>query len=98
LTLVDSQENPRGGTPPADQPYYYVERALDVIKTSGLAYEVEPLGTTIEGDSEAAVATALRAHQAVLDAGADSVITVIKIAQRRQGATTMQDLVGKHRT
>ena len=97
MALVEIQVLPRGGAAPPDQPDYYVERAIDVIKASGLEYEVEPLGTTIQGQIDAAMATALSAHKAPLEAGADAVITIIKIAQSREDAITMQDLVAKHR-
>lgn len=97
MALVEIQVIPRGGTPPPGEPYYFVERAIDVIKASGLEYEVEPLGTTIQGEIDAALETAIRAHKAPLEAGAESVITIIKIAQSRTDAVTMQDLVSKHR-
>ncbi len=97
MALVEIQVIPSGGARPEGQPYYFVERAIDVLKASGLPYEVEPLGTTIEGALEAAMAAAIQAHKAPLEAGADSVVTIIKIAQRREDTVTMQDLVGKHR-
>jgi uncharacterized protein (TIGR00106 family) len=97
MALVEIQVIPSGGRPPADQPYYFVDRAIEVIKASGLKYEVEPLGTTIEGDLDAAMDTALRALKAPLEAGAEGVFTVIKVAHRPGGTATMQDLVGKHR-
>ena len=97
MTLIEIQVIPSGGNPPKGQPYYFVDRAIEVIKASGLKYEVEPLGTTIEGEFEAAMATAIRAHQAPLEAGAEGVLTIIKIAQRREDSPTMQELVGKHR-
>ena len=55
------------------------------------------MGTTIEGDLDAALGAAVAAHKAVLNAGAEGVITVIKIAEGRDDSVTMQDLVGKHR-
>jgi uncharacterized protein YqgV (UPF0045/DUF77 family) len=62
MVLIEIQVIPSGGSPPQDQPYYFVERAIEVIKASGLKYEVEPLGTTIEGELSAAMSTAMRAH------------------------------------
>jgi uncharacterized protein (TIGR00106 family) len=97
MALIEIQVIASGGSPPEGQPYYFVDRAIEAIKDSGLKYEVEPLGTTIEGEFEAAMATAIRAHLAPLEAGADGVLTIIKIAQRRQDRTTMQELVAKHR-
>ncbi len=97
MALIEIQVIPGGGHPPDGQPYYFVDRAIDAIRASGLPYEVEPLGTTIEGDFDAAMAAAVSAHRAALEAGADRVLTVIKIAQQREDGPSMQDLVGPHR-
>jgi len=98
MALIEIQVMPSGGQKPPDQPYYFVERAIDVIKTSGLRYEVEPMGTTIEGDLDAVLETAIRALKAPLEAGAEGIFTIIKVSHRQGSSTTMQDLVGKHRT
>jgi uncharacterized protein (TIGR00106 family) len=98
VALVEIQVMPSGGERPADQPYYFVDRAIDVIKASGLRYEVEPMGTTIEGDLDAVLETAIRAMKAPLEAGADGIFTILKVSHRQSSSTTMQDLVGKHRT
>ena len=42
MALIEIQVIPSGGTRPEGQPYYFVERAIDVIKDSGLVHEVEP--------------------------------------------------------
>lgn len=97
MALIEIQVIPSGGRAPDDQPYYFVDRAIDVIKASGLKYEVEPMGTTIEGDFDAAMETAIRALKAPLEAGAEGVFTVIKVSHRPGRTTTMEDLVGKHR-
>jgi uncharacterized protein (TIGR00106 family) len=98
MTLIEIQVLPSGGQAPPGQPYYFVERAIDVIKASGLKYEVEPMGTTIEGDFDAAMDTAIRALKAPLEAGAEGVFTIIKVSHRARGGATMDQLVGKHRS
>ena len=77
--------------------YFYVERALDVIKSSGLKYEVGALGTTIEGEPDAVWDLLRRIHRAPLDHGAESILTYIKLAEQRERPVTMQDLTGPHR-
>lgn len=47
-TLLSIQILPR--TPEGESVYSYVDRAIDVIKASGLPYRVAPLETTIEGE------------------------------------------------
>ena len=77
----------------ADRRFAYVEAAIAVLAASGLTYEVGPLGTSVEGDPDA-VWTALRsAHEATLAAGADSVVTVIKVFESVAPCPTMAELV-----
>jgi uncharacterized protein (TIGR00106 family) len=77
--------------------YYFVERALDVIKASGLKYEVGALGTTIEGEPAAVWSLLQQIHRAPLDAGADSILTYIKISDHEDRPVTMEELTGPHR-
>ncbi len=85
------------GTP--DDYYRHVEAAIAVLQSSGLKYEIEALGTTLEGDPDAVWATLRAAHEAVLAAGADSLVTVIKVAQSGEARpdATIDSLTGKFR-
>ena len=89
-------------TPPGvpDDHYRHIEAAIAVIQRSGLAYEVDALGTTIEGDPDELWPLLRAVHEACLDAGADSVVTVVKVAQTssRLPAATMTGLTGKFRS
>ncbi len=80
--------------------YAHVEAAIAVIQASGLAYEVGPLGTSIEGEPDVVWAVARRAHEATLAAGAASVVSVLKLAEQREPAEapTMTSLTGKFRS
>ena len=82
-----------------DDRYRHVEAAIAVIETSGLKYEVEALGTTIEGEADQLWPLLRRAHEACLEAGADSVVTVVKVAQSssRVPQSTIDSLTGKFR-
>ncbi len=77
--------------------YYFVERALDVIKASGIRYEVGALGTTLEGEPDELWQVLRAIHRAPLDAGADSILTYIKISEQRETPITMDQLTGPHR-
>lgn len=83
----------------ADDRYKHVEAAIAVIQQSGLPYEVGALGTTVEGEPETLWPLAQRVHETCLEAGADSVITVIKFAQAADPArqSTIGSLTGKFR-
>ena len=72
--------------------------AIAVIAGSGLAYEVGPLGTTVEGDPDVVWSTLRRAHEATLAHGATSAVTVIKVLEAGDGTATMRELTDPHRT
>lgn len=82
----------------ADNRYAHVEAAIAVIETSGLRYEVGGLGTTFEGEPDAVWATLRRAHESVFAAGADGVITSIRLGQRSADDISMDALTAKYRT
>ncbi len=83
----------------AEDRYAHVEAALAVIQRSGLKFEVDALGTTVEGPPEAIWPLGRAVHEACLTAGADSVVTVVKFAQSRDETTgnTIASLTGKFR-
>jgi uncharacterized protein YqgV (UPF0045/DUF77 family) len=74
-----------------------VDRAIAAIAASGLKYEVGPLETTIEGPFEAALEAAKAAHLACLEAGAQHVVTLIKIADGAGGGLTIEEKTAKYR-
>lgn len=62
----------------------YVTKAVQVIKDSGLNYQLTGMGTQIEADNYTELYTAIaKAQEAVFTAGTDRVYTVIKIDDRR---------------
>jgi len=75
----------------------YIDAAVDVVKQSGLKYEVEAMGTTIEGELDQVLDVVKQAHRAVREKGADRVVTEIRIDDRRQGVTIDKE-VGSYRT
>ncbi len=87
------------GTP--DDLHAHVEAAIVVIQRSGLTYEVGPLGTSIEGPADAVWTVLRQAHSACLAAGADRIVSVIKVYEGSDEgtpqATTMDRLTRKFR-
>lgn len=73
-----------------------VDQAISAIADSGVRYEVGPMETVMEGELDELLAVAKNAHLACFDAGADQVVTLIKIGDHRRG-TTIEDKVGKYR-
>ncbi|MBI2841833.1 MAG: MTH1187 family thiamine-binding protein [Armatimonadetes bacterium] len=72
----------------------YVDAAVDEVKRSGLKYEVDAMGTTIEGEFDQVIDAAKRAHQAVRRKGVHRVITELRIDDKEDGATMSEELEG----
>lgn len=60
-------------------PYTLVDKAIEVIATSGLRYKVTPFETVMEGGYAEIMAVVEKAQQACYEAGADSLMTYVKI-------------------
>jgi len=73
-----------------------VDRAIAVIAASGVKYEVGPMETVMEGPLDRLLEVAKAAHLACFEAGAEQVMTIIKIGDRTCG-TTIEEKVGKYR-
>lgn len=96
--IVEIQCLPRpAGTP--QEPYRHVDAAIKAIQDSGLRHEVGALGTTIEGTPDQLWPLLRAVHEACIAAGAESAVSVIKIAQApdHDGEGAMQSLTAKFR-
>ncbi len=69
-----------------------VDKAIQVVIDSGLKYEVEPNGTTIEGDLDELFNVIKKAHIVARDAGSGRVITIIKIDDKVSGITMLEKI------
>jgi uncharacterized protein YqgV (UPF0045/DUF77 family) len=96
LVEIQCLPTPRG-TP--DSPYKHIEAAIALIQASGLKYEVDALGTTIEGEPDELWPLLRSVHEACITAGAESVVSIVKFAQAAPGrpASTIDSLTGKFR-
>jgi uncharacterized protein (TIGR00106 family) len=62
----------------------YVTSAVQVVKDSGLTYQLTAMGTQIEADNlEQLYKVIAKAQEAVFTVGAERVYTVIKVDDRR---------------
>jgi uncharacterized protein (TIGR00106 family) len=82
--------------PICEDPYPVVDRAIDVVQRSGVKYEVGPHETTMEGELDQLLEIVKAGHRACFEAGAQRVITFIKIVDV-VGGTTIADKVAKYR-
>jgi uncharacterized protein (TIGR00106 family) len=76
--------------------YAVVDEAIKVIAESGLKYEVGPMETTVEGDYDEIMPVVKAAQEAVVAAGSERVMTIVKIDYCPAGVT-MEEKVGKYR-
>lgn len=82
----------------ADDPYKHVEAAIAAIAASGVDYEVGALGTTFEAAADMAWALTRATHDACLASGAESVVTIVKLAESAGDAgPTIAGLTAKFR-
>jgi uncharacterized protein (TIGR00106 family) len=77
------------GTPDASISSY-VARCIDIVEESGLKYELNPMGTVIEGDPEAIVRVVLAMHESAFDGKIVRVLTSMTIDDRRDKPLTMR--------
>ena len=73
-----------------------VDHAISVIASRGIRFEVGPMETVMEGKLDDLLDAAKAAHLACFEAGAESVMTLIKIGDHAAG-TTIEQKVGKYR-
>ena len=71
----------------------YVAACLDVLKHSGLTYEVHGMGTIIEGELKDLFEVISKMHEVPFEAGALRVVTSIKIDDRRDKETSAKEKV-----
>jgi uncharacterized protein (TIGR00106 family) len=69
-----------------------IAEALKIVDESGLAYELGPMHTTIEGDPDRVMDVILRCHRRLLEL-APRVLTHIAIDDRRGAAGRLQGKV-----
>lgn len=81
----------------AGSTYAHIEAAIAVVAGSGLRHEVGALGTTVEGPADDVWAVLRAAHEATLAAGAQSVVSVVKVFSGGDSAPGIDDLVAGHR-
>lgn len=83
--------------PLCDDPYPAVDKAIEVVQRSGVKYEVGPHETTMEGELDRLLEIVKAGHRACFEAGAERVVTFVKIVDAVEGST-IAEKVGKYRT
>ena len=76
--------------------YAVVDRAIEVIKNSGVKYRVCPFETVMEGTYEELMKVVADVQDACFDAGSDEILVNIKIQRRRNSDVTMEEKMEKY--
>ncbi|MFZ6010494.1 MAG: thiamine-binding protein [Bacteroidota bacterium] len=71
--------------------YPIIDKAIEVIRQSGVKYQVGPMETVMQGPYDTLMDIAKKAQQACLDAGADEVVVTMKIHARKIGDVTWEE-------
>ena len=70
---------------------HFVKIVIETLKNEHVTFETNPMATVIETtDLSTLFQVIQKAHQAVVDAGAERIITEIKIDDRRDKEVTMK--------
>lgn len=83
-------------TPNGESVYPYVDRAIDIIKASGVPYRVAPLETTMEGDLAQLLGVVRQMSEAMAELGCPSVISQVKIYYNPANGASMGRLLEKY--
>jgi uncharacterized protein (TIGR00106 family) len=84
---------PRSGT---SKTYTLVDKAIEVIKKSGVKYKVCPFETVMEGDYDTLMRVVKDAQQACFDAGADDMMVFVKIQRDKLKDVSIEDKISKY--
>ena len=71
----------------------YVAACQRVLDEAGLAHQMHPYGTVVEGDWDAVFAAVKRCHEAVHALGAPRITTTLKVGTRTDRRQSMADKV-----
>jgi len=77
--------------------YELVDVAIELIQKSGLNYQVCPFETVIEGPYDEIMKLVKNIHETVYEAGADEMITNIKIQTRKNQDVYIDDKMNKYK-
>lgn len=76
--------------------YLIVDEAIKIIAESGLKYKVCPFETVIEGEYSEVMQIVEKAQDACYKAGADSLMTYIKIQSHKEKEVKIEDKMEKY--
>ena len=76
--------------------YHLVDKAIEIIKASGVPYKVCPFETVMEGDYDQLMNIVKQVQQACYEAGTETMMTYIKIQSAASHDVTIADKMEKY--
>lgn len=77
-------------------PYKIVDRAIEIIKESGIRYKVCPFETVLEGEYDKIMEVVKQIQIECLKFGADSMLSNLKIQISKNQDVRIDDKIGKY--
>ncbi len=74
---------------PGEEVIPYVDRAIEIIKASGMPYLVGPLETTLEGELDQLIEVVKQMNDAMFEMGSPSVLSQIKLVVNKAGEASI---------
>ena len=79
-----------------EHPYPIIDKAIDVIKNSGVDYRVGAMETVMQGPYDELMDIVERAQEACLKSGADEVVVTLKVHAKRDGDVSWEEKLEKY--
>lgn len=77
--------------------YAVIDKVIDIIKNSGITYEVCPFETVMEGEYDKIMEVIKQAQETCFNNGADEVLVYIKIQNRDSEDVHIEEKMHKYR-
>ena len=77
--------------------YQLVDKAIEVIKDSGLTFQVSPFETVMEGPYDKIMDVIRKVHEVCYQEGTENSLAFIKIQMDKKGDVTINDKLEKYR-
>lgn len=96
MVIADIAVMPFGAYTDEDQMYVIVDACIELIKKSGLKYEIGAMSTTVEGEFDKVFEVIKKAHKLPFELDCKRVITVVRIDEK-SGGLSINEKLKNHR-
>lgn len=79
-----------------EHPYPIIDKAIEVIKTSGVDYRVGAMETVMQGDYRQLMSIVEKAQDACLSGGAYEVVVTLKVHAKKDGDVSWEEKLEKY--